>query len=166
MQKFIDRRGRVWIVDIDNTTLRRVKTLTGVRLLDAVDGDLIPQMTQDFLLLGEVLFAVCKPQADKDSVDQEAFESGLSGDCLTEARNALVEALLDFLPEDQRRLLSKAVTHQKMIETRGLAAIEKRLDDPNLVDRIVEDLERKLAVPTLNDSSSVSPASSESTPDH
>ena len=41
MQKFIDRRGRVWIVDIDNTTLRRVKTLVDVRLLDAIDGDLI-----------------------------------------------------------------------------------------------------------------------------
>ncbi len=26
MQKFVDRAGRIWIVDIDNTTLRRVKT--------------------------------------------------------------------------------------------------------------------------------------------
>ena len=32
MQKFVDRAGRIWIVDIDNTTLRRVKTLTGVHL--------------------------------------------------------------------------------------------------------------------------------------
>ena len=44
----------------------------------------------------------------------------------------------------------------------GLIAIEKRLDDPNLVERIVEDLERKLAVPTLSDSLSDLPASSES----
>lgn len=44
MQKFIDRRGRVWIVDIDNTTLRRAKTLTDVRLLDAIDGDLINRL--------------------------------------------------------------------------------------------------------------------------
>ena len=41
MQKFVDRAGRIWIVDIDNTTLRRVKTLTGVHLLEAIDGDLI-----------------------------------------------------------------------------------------------------------------------------
>ena len=34
MQKFVDRAGRIWIVDIDNTTLRRVKALTGVHLLD------------------------------------------------------------------------------------------------------------------------------------
>jgi hypothetical protein len=49
-----------------------------------------------------------------------------------------------------------------LIDTRGINAIEKRLDDPNLVDKLVEDLERKLAVPTLSDSSSGSPASSES----
>ena len=164
MQKFVDRHGRVWIVDIDNTTLRRVKTLSDVRLLDAVDGDLIPQMTQDFLLLGEVLFAACKPQADKDSVNQEAFESGLSGDCLTEARNSLVEALLDFLPEDQRRLLAKAVTHQREVTARGMEMLHRKLDDPTLADKMVAELEANLEVPGLNAKSVTSPASSASTP--
>jgi hypothetical protein len=165
MQKFIDRRGRVWIVDIDNTTLRRVKVLTDVRLLDAIDGDLVTRLSSDPLLLGDVLFAICKPQADQQEVDDEAFAEGLAGDSIDEACRALVDALVAYFPESRRRLLRKAADKQKMIETRGLAAIEKRLDDPNLVDRIVEDLERKLAVPTLSDSSSDSPASSESTPD-
>jgi DNA invertase Pin-like site-specific DNA recombinase len=49
-----------------------------------------------------------------------------------------------------------------LIETRGINAIEKRLDDPNLVDKIVEDLERKLGVPTSSNSSSDLPESSES----
>ena len=166
MQKFIDRRGRFWIVDIDNTTLRRVKALTDVRLLDAIDGDLVTRLSSDPLLLGDVLFAICKPQADQQDVDDESFAEGLAGDSIDEACKALVDALVAYFPESRRRLLRKAADKQKMIETRGLAAIEKRLDDPNLVDRIVEDLERKLAVPTLSDSSSDSPASSESTPDH
>ena len=166
MQKFIDRRGRIWIVDIDNTTLRRVKALTDVRLPDAIDGDLVTRLSSDPLLLGDVLFAICKPQADQQDVDDESFAEGLAGDSIDEACKALVDGLVAYFPESRRRLLRKAADKQKMIETRGLAAIEKRLDDPNLVDRIVEDLERKLAVPTLNDSSSVSPASSESTPDH
>ncbi len=55
MQKFVDRAGRIWIVDIDNTTLRRVKTLTGVHLLEAIDGDLITRLSTDPLLLGDVL---------------------------------------------------------------------------------------------------------------
>ena len=62
----------------------------------------------------------------------------------------------------RRRLLRKAAEKQKLIETRGINAIEKRLDDPNLVDKIVEDLERKLGVPTSSNSSSDLPASSES----
>ncbi len=166
MQKFIDRRGRVWIVDIDNTTLRRVKALTDVRLLDAIDGDLVTRLSSDPLLLGDVLFAICKPQADQQDVDDESFAEGLAGDSIDEACKALVDALVAYFPESRRRLLRKAADKQKMIEMRGLAAIEKRLDDPNLVDRIVEDLERKLAVPTSSDSSSDSPASSESTQDH
>jgi len=166
MQKFIDRRGRVWIVDIDNTTLRRVKALTDVRLLDAIDGDLISQLSSDPLILGDVLFAICKPQADQQDVDDDSFAEGLAGDAIDEACKAMVDALVAYFPESRRRLLRKAADKQKMIETRGLAAIEKRLDDPNLVDRIMEDIERKLAVPTSSDSSSASPASSASTPDH
>jgi len=166
MQKFIDRRGRVWIVDIDNTTLRRVKALTDVRLLDAIDGDLISQLSSDPLILGDVLFAICKPQADQQDVDDDSFAEGLAGDAIDEACKAMVDALVAYFPESRRRLLRKAADKQKMIETRGLEAIEKRLDDPNLVDRIVEDLERKLGVPTSSGSSSNSPASSESTPDH
>jgi len=166
MQKFIDRRGRVWIVDIDNTTLRRVKALTDVRLLDAIDGDLISQLSSDPLILGDVLFAICKPQADQQDVGDESFAEGLAGDSIDEACKALVDALVAYFPESRRRLLRKAADKQRMIETRGLAAIEKRLDDPNLVDRIVEDIERKLAVPTSSDSSSASPASLASTPDH
>lgn len=166
MQKFIDRRGRVWIVDIDNTTLRRVKALTDVRLLDAIDGDLVTRLSSDPLLLGDVLFAICKPQADQQDVDDEAFAEGLAGDSIDEACKALVDALVAYFPESRRRLLRKAADKQKMIEMRGLDAIEKRLDDPNLVDRIVEDLERKLAVPISSDSSFGSPASSESIQDH
>ncbi|MFG0262177.1 MAG: hypothetical protein ACF788_07290 [Novipirellula sp. JB048] len=166
MQKFIDRRGRVWIVDIDNTTLRRVQALTDVRLLDAIDGDLITQLSSDPLILGDVLFAICKPQADQQDIDDESFAEGLAGDSIDEACKALVDALVAYFPESRRRLLRKAADKQKMIETRGLAAIEKRLDDPKLVDRIVEDIERKLAVPTSSDSSSDSPASSASIPDH
>ncbi|MCM2370670.1 hypothetical protein [Aporhodopirellula aestuarii] len=166
MQKFIDRRGRVWIVDIDNTTLRRVKALTDVRLLDAIDGDLITQLSSDPLLLGDVLFAICKPQADQQDVDDEAFAEGLAGDAIDEACKAVVDALVAYFPESRRRLLRKAADKQRMIETRGLEAIERRLDDPKLLDTLLSDLEQKLGVPMSSESSSNSRESSESTPDH
>jgi hypothetical protein len=162
MQKFVDRAGRIWIVDIDNTTLRRVKTLTGVQLLEAIDGDLVTRLSTDPLLLGDVLFAICKPQADQQKITDEAFGEGLAGNSIDDATGALLEALISYFPESRRRLLRKAAEKQKLIETRGINAIEKRLDDPNLVDKIVEDLERKLGVPKSNNLSSDLPASSES----
>ncbi len=165
MQKFVDRAGRIWIVDIDNTTLRRVKTVTGVQLLDAIDGELITRLSSDPLLLGDVLYAICKPQAEKQDVTEEAFGEGLAGNAIDDATHALLEALINYFPESRRRLLRKAAEKQKMIETRGLSAIEKRLDDPNLVERIVADLESKLAVPTSNDLSPASRESSESIQD-
>jgi hypothetical protein len=109
-----------------------------------------------------VLYAICKPQADQQQITDEAFGEGLAGNSIDDATGALLEALINYFPESRRRLLRKAAEKQKLIETRGISAIEKRLDDPNLVDKLVEDLERKLAVPTLNDSSSDLPASSES----
>ncbi len=67
MQKFVDRAGRIWIVDIDNTTLSRVKTLTGVQLLEAIDGDLVTRLST-IHSPGDVLFAICKPQADQQQI--------------------------------------------------------------------------------------------------
>ena len=165
MQKFIDRAGRVWIVDIDNTTLRRVKTLTGVQLLDAIDGDLVTRLSTDPLLLGDVLFAICKPQADQQQIGDEAFGEGLAGNTIDDATGALMEALVAYFPESRRRLLRKAAEKQKLIETRGLAAMEQRLDDPALVDKIIADLERKLAAPMSSDLSLGLPESSVSIPD-
>ena len=127
MQKFVDRAGRIGIVDIDNTTLRRVKTLTGVHLLEAIDGDLITRLSTDPLLLGDVLYAICKPQADQPQITDEAFGEGLAGNSIDDATGALLEALINYFPESRRRLLRKAAEKQKLIETRGLSAIEKRL---------------------------------------
>ena len=165
MQKFVDRKGRMWVVELDNTTLRRVKTITDVRLLDAVDGELITRLSEDFILLGDVLYAICKPQADKEGISDEEFGQGMAGDSIADATAALVEALLAYLPEARRRLLRKAAEKQRMIETRGMQLIEQRLDDPRLVEGVIEEMEKQLAVPGSSGSSTGWPESSVSTPD-
>ena len=87
-------------------------------------GDLVTRLSTDPLLLGDVLFAICKPQADQQEINDETFAEGLAGDSIDEAIKALVDALVAYFPESRRRLLRKAAEKQKMIETRGLAAIE------------------------------------------
>ncbi len=168
MQKFLDRRGRVWVVDIDNTTLKRVKLLTDVRLLDAIDqgSDVVARLSTDPLLLGDVLYAICKPQADSQQISDEAFAEGIAGDVIDEGVKAVIDALVAYCPESKRRLLRKSADKQKVIETRGLELIEQRLDDPSLINGIIAKMERDLAVPTSNDLSTSLPESWASTPDH
>jgi hypothetical protein len=116
------------------------------------------------------LFAICKPQADQQQISDETFGEGLAGNSIDDATNALLEALIAYFPESRRRLLRKAAEKQKMIETRGLTAIENRLDDPTF-EEFLDEVERNAAekfkrrLQTLNDSLSDSPASSESTQD-
>jgi hypothetical protein len=133
---------------------------------NAIDGDLISQLSSDPLILGDVLFAICKPQADQQNVDDESFAEGLAGDSIDEACKALVDALVSYFPESRRRLLRKAADKQKMIETRGLGGDREATGRSELVDKIVEGSRTQLAVPTSSDSSSDSPASSASIPDH
>ncbi len=69
MQKFVDPRWSHFDCGHrQHDTLRRVKTLTGVQLLEAIDGDLVTRLSTDPLLLGDVLFAICKPQADQQQI--------------------------------------------------------------------------------------------------
>ncbi len=111
MQKFVDRAGRIWIVDIDNTTLRRVKTLTGVHLLEAIDGDLITRLSTDPLL-----WAMCSLQSasrKRTSTDhRRSLREGLAGNSIDDATGALLEALINYFPESRRRLLRKAAENR------------------------------------------------------
>lgn len=149
MAKFVDAKNRIWIVDVTGTTIRRVKTLTGKSLLDVVDKDLIAELTNDFLLLSEVLYAVCKPQADLEEIGQDEFESGLIGDVLSDGLNTLVDAILTFLPEPRRRLIQKAIERYREVTARGMERIESQVSDPAMMDRVMTMMDEQL--PTLED---------------
>ncbi len=166
MQKFVDRKSNVWVVDIDATTLRRVKTIAGVNLLEFVEGDLVERLSHDFLLLGDVLYAVCKPQADKLGISDEEFGEGLAGDVIEEATRALLEGLVAFFPEPRRRLLQTAAAKYRRVQTKAIELVQTKLDSPDMEEQVLDKLRHDLAHATSNDLSTVSQESPESTPDH
>ncbi|MDP5053114.1 MAG: hypothetical protein NWP69_04940, partial [Congregibacter sp.] len=82
----------VLALGLSTSIVTPLKALTGVQLLEAIDGDLITRLSTDPLLLGDVLFAICKPQADKQEITDESFGEGLAGNAIDDATNALLEA--------------------------------------------------------------------------
>ena len=126
-----DTEGREWSTALNVTTLKRVKALAGVDLMQAIQGDILERLNSDIVLLCDVLYAVHKDEADSRGISDEAFGRALAGDALEAATRALVEDLVDFFPNAAtRRLLKKALEISAAETARAFATAEAALEAP------------------------------------
>jgi hypothetical protein len=160
MPAFTDTQNRTWAVEVHVASVKRVRTLLGVDLLQIVEDrcELLARLADDPVLLVDVLYVLCKPEADPRNISDEDFGRAMSGDALEAGFNALLEGLEGFFQDARRR---QAVT-SVIAKTRRLA--EKILDHTqHQIDQIdVDDAFARLT--TSGNSSTTTPASSASTP--
>ena len=148
MKTFTDNAGRTWTVAINVECIKRVKTLLSVNLLDAIEGKLIEQLVSDPVLLCDVIYAICKTEADTKEITDEEFGRAMAGDAIDNATTALLEELVDFFPSGKRQVLAKALTKLKTFQTKAVETASKRLDDPKL-DQQLEALLKEGELPEL-----------------
>ncbi len=148
MKTFNDNAGRTWTVAINVDCIKRVKTLLAVNLLDAIEGKLIEQLVSDPVLLCDVIYAICKPEADTKEISDEEFGRAMAGDAIDHATTALLEELVDFFPSGKRQVLAKALEKLKTFQTKAVETAGKRLDDPKL-DQQLEALLNQGELPEL-----------------
>jgi hypothetical protein len=159
MKTFADNAGRTWTVTVNVDAIKRVRGLVGVNLLEVLEGKLIDQLIRDPVLLCDVVYAVCKPEADARNVSDEDFGRAMAGDAIEHATLALLEEIVNFSWSPRDRAILKRVldaTWTAMDRVRDLA--EARLNSGEL-DRMV-----KQALATASDSSGAAQASAGSTP--
>src|SRR5690606_18405993 len=108
MKTFNDNAGRTWTVAINVDAIKRVKSLLGVNLLDAVEGKLIEQLVSDPVMLCDVLYVLCKPEADAKQVSDEDFGRSMAGDAIDHGTTCLLEELVDFFPMAKRQEIGRA----------------------------------------------------------
>jgi hypothetical protein len=158
MKTFNDNSGRTWSVSLNVDAIKRVRTLVDVDLMQAVGGKLLERLTTDPVLLCDVLYAVCKVEADAKNVTDEEFGRALAGDAIDAATTALLEELVDFFPQAKRRVLGKAMGKLKTLQARALEVAEMKLDSADL------DAAMEKALGDCGNSYGNSPVSPESTP--
>ncbi len=90
----------------------------------------------------------------------------LAGDVISDATAALLEGLVAFFPEPRRRLLKTAAAKYQSVQTKAMELVQMKLNSPDLEEEILDKLRSDLEQVTSNGSSTVSPESLESTPDH
>lgn len=162
MRSFKDNEGRQWSVDINVAAIKRVRGLTGTDLMQVIEGTLIEKLIRDPVLLCDVVYALCKPDADTRSVSDEDFGKAMAGDAIEHATSAVLEELVGFCPSPRDRAnLGRVLQATKKVMDRARDLVEKKLDSGEL-DRLADRLLSEGQ--TAGSSSTNAPASSESTP--
>ena len=147
MKTFSDNAGRTWTLAVNVDAVRRVRSIVNVDLLEAVEGKLIEKLVGDPILLCDVIYVICKPEADQRSVSDEDFGRSMAGDAIDHATTSLLEELVDFFPKSRRALLTKALGKFRQLETKAIQLVDKQLDDPMLEEKVLGQLQQKLSEP-------------------
>lgn len=145
MKTFKDTKNRTWEVVINYGSIKRIKDLLGVNILDLIylddetnlDVSLLNKYAEDIILLIDTLYCICKPQADALGISDVEFGESFSGEEAGKALNALVEETINFFQEPKRTLLTKIYTkvnnketeiQQKAMEVLESQEFENKLD--------------------------------------
>lgn len=192
MKTFKDTEDREWTIEVNVTSLRRVRDLTTCDILGTDDGDdIFMRLAQDPFLLCDVLYALCKPQADARTVvveipqsddetnvdctpqtterpfTDEDFGRAMAGDAIANATDAFLEEFVNFCPSARKRkLLATMREKQAVFEEMALARATEMLGSPEMERKLKAEFDA--VAETLGATSTSSPESSGSTlgPEH
>ena len=145
MKQFTDNQARSWTVTINVAALKRVRTLLDVDLLEVFGGQLLEKLVSDPVMLCDVIYALCKPDADARSVSDEDFGRSMGGDSIETGTMALLEELADFFPTRRRTLLQKALQAMKRMDEIALDMAQKRLESGEMEKHLSEALSKALS---------------------
>ena len=157
MKTFSDTTGRTWSIAVNVDAVKRVRDLLKEDLLDV--KQILERLMVDPILLCDVIYCICKPQADAEGISDEQFGQAMGGDSILHAKRALIAELVDFFPSAaERENLKAAIAKFDKLADRAAELIKTRLESPRL------SREMEAALGKVGDSFTNRPASSASTP--
>jgi hypothetical protein len=127
MHVFKDSNGRDWSVAINVAAVKRVRGTLDVDLPGLVGGGL-GELMQDPVKFVDVLYVLCRPQADQAGVSDEQFGAAFGGDTLERAAEAFVEELIDFFPAPRRGPLRAMMAKVKTATDAETQRLTERID--------------------------------------
>ena len=129
MKQFTDSKGDTWTVAVNGGTVKRAMDLLKVDLGDPLAGNppLLTRFDMDIAFKVDLLYVVCKPEAEKRGVKDVEFAERLEGDVLYAASEAFLEDLADFFQKLRRTHVVRAIGKQREVVTRAVQMAEATL---------------------------------------
>jgi hypothetical protein len=170
MMKFADNAGRQWEPEINVVTIGRVRDRLKINLLELVlPNSTLPERLSDPCLLVDVLYLLCKDQADKLDLDDVAFGKAMTPDGIEDAWTGVLEGIVLFSPRGLRPAYQKVLTKAKAFEAAQAAKVKTIVEAPEFDAMLDRAMESRLNQPATLPSESTGdagslPESSESNP--
>lgn len=137
MKTFVDNAQRTWTLIVNVTSIKRVRDLLTVDLLEVLEGKLIDRLIRDPVLLCDVIYALCKSEAEAAQVSDEDFGRAMAGDAIEHATKALLEELVNFSPNPKDRAnLTKLLTVTWMTMDNARDRIGEKINSGEAVQAI------------------------------
>jgi len=150
LKTFTDNAGRNWTVALNVDALKRVRSLCTVDLMEIVSdgGKLLDRLMADPVLLCDVVFALCKEEAESKNVSDTDFGKAMAGDPIEHATQALLEEIVGFFPNrTQRDVLGKVLDKMRRYADLAGELAKAKVDDPELDERMRKAIEEEFASP-------------------
>jgi hypothetical protein len=152
MKSFVDKNARAWSIVVNIATVKRVRALCDVNLLELItvddsgktDSSVLDKLSEDPVLLVDVLYAVCKPEADKLGITDVEFGESLDGDAIEKATESLLDEIVDFFPEAKRKVFRKILDATRKFQ-RETAEKIKNLVESEAFDNLIASRIQKLS---------------------
>ncbi|GIW89562.1 MAG: hypothetical protein KatS3mg108_3886 [Isosphaeraceae bacterium] len=135
MRTFTDNAGRTWTVAINVALVKRVRGVLDLDLFKLLDDGARPlgELLGDPVRLADVLFCLCKEEAEKRAVSDEDFGAALAGDAIGHAADAFVDELVDFFPHARgRESLKKLIAASRTLTDKLLDHAEMKVGQIDL----------------------------------
>lgn len=179
---FVDRLGRLWVIELNVTLARAIKQSLGLDFLNAHDGKAIASISQSDELLVECLWMLCERQAAQllvrrgdcenavqTPLEPEEFAAGLGGDELQGGLQAIGDAVILFSRPAKRPVMKALLDRAGEVQEKGGTAAAEKVKGGS-VDRLIETELAKMDAEfdrllTASSSPTSGPESSGSTPD-
>jgi len=148
MKSFHDKSGTAWIIEINVRQIRTVRALLNVDLANLItfnekgqpETDLLDKISNDPCLLVDIIFALCKDQAESKNIDSEKFAENIDGDTIEAATVALLEEMTDFFPEAKRRVLRVILDYAQKQARQAAETLTRIVESPEFQQNLENQL--------------------------
>ncbi len=135
--KFTDTKGDEWVVSLAVSTIKEVRSELDIDFLDLDDGRLITRLISDPITLVDVLFVICRSQAERKNITDHDFGKRMAGDVIAMATEAMLEALVSFIPNPRDRAnMSKVLAKTREVMEAARDQVDAEIEGGAL-ERIV-----------------------------